>query len=79
MLMLEMLKSMRATLSSEGLDGESAGARENYSTLADIAVTRSLAKNDGMGLTAFLERSLSRVVASTTVLKETLGSTDEHS
>jgi Rod binding domain-containing protein len=60
LLLLEMLKSMRTTLSSEGLDGNSSAARDNYLSLADIELTRSLAKDDGMGLTAFLERALSR-------------------
>jgi Rod binding domain-containing protein len=61
LLLSELLKSMRATLSNEGLDGDSSSARESYMSLADVEVTRSLAKQDGMGLTAFLERALSKL------------------
>ncbi len=63
LLILEMLKSMRATLSQEGLDGDKSSARDNYSSLADVEVTRSLAKRDSMGLVAFLERGLSQTAA----------------
>jgi murein DD-endopeptidase MepM/ murein hydrolase activator NlpD len=65
LLMLEMLKSMRATLSQEGLDGDKSSARDTYASLADVEVTRALAKHDKMGLTAFLERALSRTAAKT--------------
>src|SRR5262249_55618239 len=65
LLMLEMLKSMRATLSQEGLDGDKSSARDTYSSLADVEVTRALAKHDKMGLTSFLERALSRTAAKT--------------
>lgn len=61
LLLSELLKAMRATLSAEGLDGDSSSARDTYSSLADVEVTRVLAKRDGMGLTAFLERGLSRL------------------
>jgi Rod binding domain-containing protein len=58
LLLLELLKSMRATLSSEGLDGNNSAARDHYLSLADIEVTRSLVKRDDMGLSRFLERAL---------------------
>jgi Rod binding domain-containing protein len=70
-----MLKSMRATLSEEGLDGEKSSARDTYTSLADVEVTRSLVRHDTMGLTAFLERALSRA-PSGMALKEMLGPTD---
>lgn len=62
LLMLEMLKSMRATLSEEGLDGDKSSVRDTYSSLADVEVTRSLVKHDKMGLAAFLEHALSRAL-----------------
>ncbi|MGE0680714.1 MAG: hypothetical protein AB7P69_07380 [Candidatus Binatia bacterium] len=61
LLLLEMLKSMRATLSGEGLDGEKSSSRDSYVALADVEVTRVLAKRDGVGLTDFLEQSLHRM------------------
>ena len=61
LLLSELMKAMRATLSDEGLDGDRSSARDTYSSLADVEVTRSLAKHDGVGLAAFLERGLSRV------------------
>jgi flagellar protein FlgJ len=61
LLLSELMKAMRATLSAEGLDGDKSSARDTYSSLADVEVTRSLAKHDGMGLAAFLERGLSRI------------------
>ena len=57
-LLMEMLKSMRATLSGEGLDGDKSSACDTYTALADTEVTRALAKRDGMGITQFLEQSL---------------------
>jgi len=54
LLLMEMLKSMRATLSGEGLDGDASSARDTYAALADVEVTRTLAKRDGMGLVHFL-------------------------
>jgi len=62
LLLMEMLKSMRATLSGEGLDGEKSSSRDTYSALADTEVTRALAKHDGMGLAHFLEQPLNRMV-----------------
>lgn len=61
LLLSELMKAMRATLSNEGLDGDKSSARDTYSSLADVEVTRSLAKHDGMGLAAFLERGLSHI------------------
>lgn len=61
LLLAELLKAMRATLTNEGLDGDRSAARDNYMSLADVEVTRSLAKRDGMGLAAFLERALSKL------------------
>lgn len=61
MLLAEMLKSMRATLSGEGLDGDKSSSREMYAALADGEVTRVLSKRDGIGLADFLERSLSQL------------------
>ena len=60
-LLMEMLKSMRATLSGEGLDGDKSSARDTYTALADTEVTRALAKRDGMGITQFLAQSLTRM------------------
>lgn len=68
LLILEMLKSMRATLTQEGLDGDKSSARDTYSSLADVEVTRSLAKRDKIGLVTFLERALSK----TTTTSETV-------
>ena len=62
LLLSELMKAMRATLSGEGLDGDKSSARDTYSSLADVEVTRSLAKHDSIGLAAFLERGLSRLV-----------------
>jgi Rod binding domain-containing protein len=61
LLLLEMLKSMRATVSGEGLDGDKSSSRDTYAALADVEVTRALARRDGIGLTAFLEQSLRHV------------------
>ncbi len=61
LLLSELLKAMRATLSNEGLDGDRSAARDNYMSLADVEVTRTLAKRDGIGLAAFLERALSKL------------------
>ncbi len=61
LLLSELLKAMRATLANEGFDGDRSAARDNYMSLADAEVTRSLAKRDGMGLAAFLERALSKL------------------
>lgn len=61
LLLLEMLKSMRATLSGEGLDGDKSSSRDSYVALADVEVTRVLAKHDGVGLVNFLEQSLHRM------------------
>jgi Rod binding domain-containing protein len=61
LLLVEMLKSMRATLSGEGLDGDKSSSRDTYAALADVEVTRVLAKRDGIGLTDFLEKSLHRM------------------
>jgi Rod binding domain-containing protein len=61
LLLLEMLKSMRATLSGEGLDGDKSSSRDTYAALADAEVTRALARRDGIGLTDFLEQSLHRM------------------
>ena len=62
LLLMEMMKSMRATLSSEGLDGEESSSRDTYGALADTEMTRVLAKYDGMGLTHFLEQPLNRMM-----------------
>lgn len=62
LLLMEMMKSMRATLSSEGLDAEKSSARDTYNMLADTEVTRVLAKHDGMGLVDFLEQPLNRMM-----------------
>lgn len=64
-LLLEMLKSMRATLSGEGLDGDKSSSNDMYGALADVGVTRALAKRDGIGLTDFLELSLNRMAPRT--------------
>lgn len=64
-LLLEMLKSMRATLSGEGLDGDKSSSHDMYGALADVGVTRALAKRDGIGLTDFLELSLHRMAPRT--------------
>ena len=89
LLLMEMMKSMRATLSNEGLDGEKSSARDTYSALADTEVTRALAKHDGMGLAHFLEQPLNRMVKTIKAqeawsnagggksLKESWGSADE--
>jgi len=62
LLLMEMLKSMRATLSGEGLDGETTSARDTYAALADVEVTRTLAKRDDMRLVHFFEQPLARMV-----------------
>jgi Rod binding domain-containing protein len=43
LLLMEMLKAMRATLSDEGFDGQPSPGRSLYTSLADVEVTRSLA------------------------------------
>jgi Rod binding domain-containing protein len=62
LLLTEMLKSMRATLSGEGLDGDASSARDTYAALADVEVTRTLAKRDGMGLVHFLAQPVTRMM-----------------
>jgi Rod binding domain-containing protein len=65
LLMAELVKSMRATLSNEGLAGDTSSSRDSYLSLADVEVSRALAKRDGMGLAAFLERALGKLLPKT--------------
>jgi murein DD-endopeptidase MepM/ murein hydrolase activator NlpD len=61
LMLMEMLKAMRATLSEEGPDGQPSTGRSTYTSLADVEVTRALAKRDGIGLASFIERALEKV------------------
>jgi len=62
LILMEMMKAMRATLTYEGLDGDKSSSRDTYTALADTEVTRALARHDGMGLANFLEQPLNRML-----------------
>lgn len=54
LLLLEVMKAMRATLSGEGLFADDSSSRDMYTSLADTEVTRALAKGDRLGLGKFI-------------------------
>ncbi|MBI3304559.1 MAG: peptidoglycan DD-metalloendopeptidase family protein [Deltaproteobacteria bacterium] len=58
LLLLEVMKAMRATLSGESLGGDESSSHDMYTSLADTEVTRALAKRDGIGLAKFILRGM---------------------
>lgn len=58
-LMFELTKAMRATIPKGGLLETNASTHDAYTSLADMEFARVMAKQDGAGLTRFIERALS--------------------
>ena len=58
-LMFELTKAMRATIPKGGLLETNASTHEAYTSLADMELARVIAKQDGAGLSSFIERALS--------------------
>ena len=58
LLFLEVLKAMRATIPSGGLNESDGFSADAYMSLADVEVARSMAQKEGIGLAKFIERAL---------------------
>jgi len=58
LLFLEVLKAMRATIPSGGLEESDGFAADAYMSLADVEVARTMAQKEGIGLSKFIERAL---------------------
>jgi murein DD-endopeptidase MepM/ murein hydrolase activator NlpD len=60
LLLFEMLKAMRATVPQSGFFTQDSAAKEIYTSLADIEVTRALAKRDSLGLGEFILQGMDK-------------------
>ena len=60
LLLFEMLKAMRATVPQGGFFTQDSAAKEIYTSLADIEVTRALAKRDSLGLGEFILQGMDK-------------------
>lgn len=61
LLIFEVIKSMRATISRGGLFEGDSLQRDIYTSIADMELARALASRNGMGLGAFLEEALGEI------------------
>jgi murein DD-endopeptidase MepM/ murein hydrolase activator NlpD len=57
-LLFEVIKAMRATIPRGGLFEQNSLARDIYTSLADVEVSRAMARREGAGLVGFVERAL---------------------
>lgn len=58
LLFFEMIKALRATVPQGGLWAQDSLAHDVYTTLADMEIARSMARQQGVGLVGYVERAL---------------------